>query len=174
MTGQVSVAMRLIDSYLRDSTHHLRELPRPRTSEGAQLARIRRLCEWNINHSIPDRFIAMSDTIELARAAVSLNMISIAEHLLTHSGEHAYYALICILYDEGYRGLAISKLNQLEAPPLEEQDSNCMKVCFIAAEHLYDQGKYDEVASLFEHLEWFIPGVQRYDSAKSLVICSQP
>ena len=52
----------------------------------------------------------MSDTIELARA-VSLNMISIAEHLLTHSGEHAYYALICILYDEGYRGLAISKLN---------------------------------------------------------------
>ena len=45
-----------------------------------------------------------------------------------------------------------------------------MKVCFIAAEHLYDQGKYDEVASLFERLEWFIPGVQRYDSAKSLVI----
>ncbi|WP_339272123.1 tetratricopeptide repeat protein [Paenibacillus sp. FSL K6-1330] len=158
MTGQVSDAMQFIDSYLRDLTHHLRELPRPRTSEGAQLARIRQLCEWNLNNSIPDRFIAMSETLELARAAVSLNMISIAEHLLTNSGDHAYYALICFLYDEGYRGLAISKLNQLEALPFQEQDSHSLKVCFIAAENLYDQGRYDEAASLLEQLRLTYPG----------------
>ncbi|GIO97600.1 hypothetical protein J14TS5_26860 [Paenibacillus lautus] len=158
MTGQVSEALPFIDSYLRDLTHHLRELPRPRTSEGAQLAIIRQLCKWNLNKSIPDRFIAMSETLELARAAVSLNMISIAEHLLTDSGDHAYYALICFLYDEGYRGLAISKLNQLEALPLQEQDSHSLKVCFIAAENLYDQGRYDEAASLLEQLRLAYPG----------------
>ncbi|MFG1733447.1 tetratricopeptide repeat protein [Paenibacillus sp. 843] len=158
MTGQVSEAMQFIDSYLRDLAHHPRELPRPRTSGVAQLARIRQVCEWNISHSIPDRFIAMSETLELARAAVSFNMISIAEHLLTHSGDHAYYALICFLYDEGYRGLAISKLNQLEALPLLEQDSNSIKVCVIAAEHLYDQGRYDEAASLLEQLRLAHPG----------------
>ncbi|MGG3311858.1 tetratricopeptide repeat protein [Paenibacillus lautus] len=158
MTGQVSDAMQFIDSYLRDLTHHLRELPRPKTVEGAQLARIRQLCEWNLNNSIPDRFIVMSETLELARAAVSLNMISIAEHLLTNSGDHAYYALICFLYDEGYRGLAISKLNQLEALPLQQQDSHSLKVCFIAAENLYDQGRYDEAASLLEQLRLAYPG----------------
>ncbi|MBT2760799.1 tetratricopeptide repeat protein [Paenibacillus sp. ISL-20] len=158
MTGQVLEALPFIDSYLRDLTHHLRELPRPRTFEGAQLARIRQLCEWNIKNSIPDRFIVMSETLELARAAVSLNMISIAEHLLTNSGDHAYYALICFLYDEGHRGLAISKLNQLEALPLQEQDSHSLKVCFIAAENLYDQGRYDEAASLLEQLRLAYPG----------------
>ncbi|PCL94660.1 tetratricopeptide repeat protein [Paenibacillus lautus] len=158
MTGQTSEAMQFIDSYLRDSTRQPRELPRPQGSEMAQLSRIRQLCEWSVQHTLPDRFIAMSEALELARTAISLNMISIAEHLLADSGERAYYALICFLYEEGYKGQAISKLHQLEALPLQDQDSYSFKVCFIAAEHLYDLGNYDEAASMLEQLRLASPG----------------
>ncbi|MGG3282491.1 tetratricopeptide repeat protein [Paenibacillus solani] len=152
MTGQIAEALQFIDHYLHE--HHGDPIKRPnaRTSEAIQLSRIGKLCKWSLADSIPDRFIFKSEALELARMAVSLNMVPIAEALLPEQDTSAYYALICFLYYEGYRDLAISKMGQLEALPLDGRDTFSKKLCFIAAENLYIHRKYHEAASLFEQL----------------------
>lgn len=157
ITGQLPEAIQFIDSCLHDFNNSQEEHSAPRAAERSHLIRVRQLCEWKWKGTAPDRFIIMSEVLELARTAISLGMISVAEELLTDSSDHAYYALICFLYYEGYRGLAITKINQLEALPLQEHGSYSMNVCYIAAESLYDQGKYDEAASLLERLRRSYP-----------------
>ncbi|KOR88674.1 hypothetical protein [Paenibacillus solani] len=147
MTGQIAEALQFIDRY-GDPIKR----PSEGTSEAIQLSRIGKLCRWSLTDSIPDRFIFKSETLELARTAISLNMVPIAEGLLPEQDTSAYYALICFLYYEGYRDLAISKMDQLEVLPLDGQDSFSKKLCFIAAENLYIHRKYHEAASLFEQL----------------------
>ncbi|AWP28461.1 tetratricopeptide repeat protein [Paenibacillus sp. Cedars] len=157
MTDQLPEAIELIDSYLHGSKNSQGEQACPRAAERNHLARIRQLCEWKWEGRAPDRFIIMSELLELAHTAISLGMVSVAEELLADCSDHTDYALICFLYYEGYRGLAVSKINQLEALPLQEHGSYSMNVCFIAAESLYDQGKYDEAASLLEQLRRSYP-----------------
>lgn len=152
MTGQIAEALKFIDYYIHEHYGDPTKRPTAGTSEAIQLSRIGKLCRWSLTDTIPDRFIFKSEALELARTAISLNMVHIAEGLLTEQDTSDYYALICILYYEGYRDLAISKMDQLEALPLDDHDSFSKKLCFIAAENLYIHRKYHEAASLFEQL----------------------
>ncbi|ANY71891.1 hypothetical protein BBD41_04430 [Paenibacillus ihbetae] len=113
---------------------------------------IQLLCERKLNHTQLEASLGLTERIEWADIAVSLGMIDAAEELLSEYGDHAYYALICLLYQEGYKSLAATKIHALEELPLQDPGVYSTDLIFVAAERLYDQGSYEESAELFAQL----------------------
>lgn len=113
---------------------------------------IQLLCERKLNHTQLEASLSLTERIEWADIAVSLGMIDAAEELLSEYGDHAYYALICLLYQEGYKSLAAAKIHALEELPLQDPGVYSTDLIFVAAERLYDQGSYEESAELFAQL----------------------
>lgn len=173
MTGHTTEALQFIDQYLHENPDGPIQHADAGSSVAIQLSRIGKLCRWFLSDAIPDRLIAKSETLQLARLAISLHMVPLAESLLPEQDASAYYALICFLYYEGFRDLAISKLNQLDSLPRDHEDGYSKNICFIAAENLYTQQKYHEAASLFEQLRQSDPQHEETRLAKQLVICNR-
>ncbi|GAB6929895.1 hypothetical protein JCM10914A_38780 [Paenibacillus sp. JCM 10914] len=147
-------ALELIDQYTADAyatdSDWSQELLLP-------LHRMRQLCKWRLYGTAPDAATSHDEAIALAEAAVSLGMLQEAEELLADRGEEAAYALICILYLEGYRSLAVSKMDMLEEIPLQGSGPHGIKLCLLISEHLYDQQKYTEAAQVLDQIRQIHP-----------------
>lgn len=110
------------------------------------------LCKWRLSGSLPYLPASEDDRLKLARAALSVGMISEAEFIVSSEGELGEHALIYFLYSEGYIALAETRLQQLPDLTQIQLSPYGTKVQFIAAERLYDLHEYEKASKMFENI----------------------
>ncbi|MUG64932.1 tetratricopeptide repeat protein [Paenibacillus campinasensis] len=145
---QTSEALRLLEQLEN------RQVPSGSSNMNAwqqDLRHLQLLCQWKLAGNSQST-LTLTDPLELAKTAVSVGLIPEAEWLLSLNGIDAGYALICLLYNEGYITEAVSHIEMLGQLPIGDAGIYSEKLCVIAAEVLYDQGKYEEASSQFQQI----------------------
>lgn len=116
------------------------------------------LCQWRHDGRMPFLPATAEDRMKLAETAVTMGMTDEAERILNTEGLTGEYALIYLLYTKGYIDQAGERLSRILDAPVDLYDPYGPRVQFIAAERLYDQGKYESAADLFKELRQVQPG----------------
>lgn len=110
------------------------------------------LCNWRLSGTLPYLPPSDSERIQIAKAALSVGMVTEADYMLSMEGDLEKHNLICMLYTEGYIDLVDSLLKQIVELPRINSTSYSNQLHFIAAERLYDQREYDKASAIFENL----------------------
>ena len=110
------------------------------------------LCKWRLSGSLPYLPASDHDRFKLAGVAISFGMLAEAEYILSTEGVIGEYALIHLLYSEGYIELADKRIKHQLPLPISYTQPYSAELAFIAAERLYDTGDYERASVLFESL----------------------
>ncbi|UNK20418.1 hypothetical protein MNQ98_10565 [Paenibacillus sp. N3/727] len=110
------------------------------------------LCKWRLSGSLPYLPAYDDDRYKLAEVAVSLGMLAEADFILSTEGTAGEYALIHMLYSEGYTTLAGTRISCLPEIQVNHTHPYLNELQFITAERLYDLGDYERASVIFENL----------------------
>lgn len=110
------------------------------------------LCKWRLSGSLPYLPASDQDRFKLAGVAISFGMLAEAEYILSTEGVTGEYALIYMLYSEGYIELADTRIKRQLSLPLSYTQPYSSELTFVAAERLYDTGDYEKASVIFESL----------------------